>query len=253
MRITFTGFEHPIDVSPSHACVLQIANEALFARVAESLLSGRGAQAIEPYTLWGDNGEELRPSAAFITITNPFELPWKHKSLMGALYSQVEGMLLIDEDLRFQLQELGAELCSCVSKMGLQFNADYGFEVEWGLSQHLKAFGYGIDFSESTSLLDNLIQFIDMSADMAIEEVLVFVNIKTFLTISELNDLYNRVFLRGIRVLLLENHESRAYHELERKTVVDQHFIEYEVKPWSECPSSSQRRICPNGFGAVTF
>lgn len=253
MRISFVGFDHSIDVTSSHVRVLQIANEALFARVVESLLSGRGAQAIEPYTLWGDDGEEVRPSSAFITIANPFELPWKHRSLMGALYSRIEEMLLLDEDRRLQLQELNAELCSCVCKMGFQFNADYGFKVEWGLSQYLKAFGYGIDSSESMSLLDNLIQFVDMSADMAIEEVLVFVNLKTFLTVSELNDLYSRVFLRGIRVLLLENHESRTYHEIERKTVVDQHFIEYESIPWSGCPSPSQRRICPNGFGAVTF
>lgn len=253
MRISFVGFEHPIDMTSSCVHVLQIANEALFARVVESLLSGRGARAIEPYTLWGDDGEELQPSVALITIANPFELPWRHKSLMGMLNSRIEDMLLIDEDMRFQLQELNAELCSCVNKMGFQLNADYGFKVEWRLSQYLKAFSYGIDLAGSTSLLDSLIQFIDMSADMAIKEALVFVNLKTFLTINELDDLYDRVFLRGIRILLLENHESRVHHAIERKMVVDQHFIEYEVKPWSEYPSPSQRRICPNGFGAVTF
>ena len=76
MMISFTGFEHPIDMRDSYVLALHIANQSLFARVVSALLSGQGEQASEPYTLWGDDGKELCASNVLLPIANPFDLPW---------------------------------------------------------------------------------------------------------------------------------------------------------------------------------
>ena len=253
MMISFSGFEHSIDMSDSRVLALHIANQTLFARVVVALLSGQGEQASEPYTLWGDDGQQLRASNVFLPIANPFDLPWRHKRLLGALYSRFEEALLTDEDLRLRMQELHLGMRSCVNQIGFQFNAEYDFGVEWELRHYLKAFDYGVGSREASSLLDNLIQFVDLAADVACDMVLLFVNLKTFFGENDLLELYGRMIFHGIRAILIENQNAPFYNDFERKVIVDQHFIEYEATNWSESAPLPQKRICFNGFGAVTF
>ncbi len=253
MRITFSGFDTPVDLADRGVTILQIKNEALFARVCESLLSMKGEKALEPYSVWDADGCEIASSNAFITITNPFSLPWKHKSLMGELYSRLEKEFLFDEDLRQEIQELASKLESSIHSLEFQLNANYAFGVEWNLSNYLKTFSYGIEVSDSASLLDKLIDFVDFGADMVIDKVIIFMNLKTFLTKNDLLKFQERVFFHGIQVLLLESYDSPFYRDCERKYTVDQDFVEYVFTGESECLSSPQGRICSNGFGAVTF
>lgn len=253
MKLSFAGLDHSIAFNAKHVVVVQISSKALFARICQSLLSGKGESAVEPYSIWDDEGQEVTSSKAFIPIINPFDLPWKHKSLMGMIPKQIEGILLQDENQRTELQALGSELESAIARIGFQLNADYAFKIEWMLGNHLKAFGFDIDVPEGASLLDNLIQLIDLAADANINETLLFVNLKTFLLKTELIELYSRLNFREIKAILLENQEAEASGEFEQKVVIDRDFIEYQVVGRLEDPSLSQGRICSNGFGAVTF
>ena len=253
MRISFTGLDTPIDLAEKGITILQIMNESLYARVCASLLSTKGEEAIEPYSVWDDDGCEVNPIYAFIIAPNPFDLPWKHRSLIGRLYSRLEDELICDEEARYEMQELGLALEASVHKLGLQFNADYKFGVEWSLSSYLKAFSYGIDISETAMLLDNLISFIDLGADMAIDKALVFMNLKTFLTKSDMTKVQERLFFHGMKALLLEGSCTRLDDDCEQKYIVDRDFVEYVFTEKSGCSSSTQGRIYSNGFGAVTF
>lgn len=253
MVISFSGFDHPIACSDIGVSVIQISNKALFTRVCQSLISGRGEEAVEPYSIWGEDGVEIAPSRALLPVVDVFDLPWKHKSLSGGLCKQFERHLLIDEDDRRLLQQLNEQLESAVAQIGFQYHGEYSFGIEWSLQRYLNAFGFGVELSPSASLFDNLMHFIELVADVGLNETLLFVNLKTFFTENELVELYKKLLFYGIGSLLLENRDAVVQYEFERKTVIDQHFLQYEVACQSESPSSSQGRICSNGFGAVTF
>ena len=253
MKVCFSGFDNPICINEGRITTLQITNQRLFARICYSLLSGKGENALEPYTLWNDNDEALSPQTTFIPIVDPFDLPIKHRSLGGKIPSKLYCEMLRDEDMRLDLQNHHAKIGSAINTLSMQFNANYAFALEWDLARYLKAFDFKLDISDDASLLDNLINFIDLGADMAIDEVLLFINLKTFLTKKELQQFIERAFFREIKVLLLENQHAIIYDDLESKTTVDQHFIEYSSIYQSDCSPSSQGRICFNGFGAVTF
>lgn len=251
MKVCFSGFDHPVHVSSDAVSVMQVANEALYARVCQALFSGKGEAALEPYSVWDDAGEEVNPGRAFIVVSNPFDLPWRHRSMLGALPARLEAIVLEDEDLRADLHHLSAELAGAVARIGFQFHGDYGFALEWGLQDHLKAFRFGVDIPEGSSLFDNLIRFVDVAADTGVNEALLFVNLKTFLTENEQKELFQHVVFHRIKMLLLENHDAIIYSEHERKMVVDRDFIEYAVTGWPVSPSLSQEGSCSNGFGAV--
>lgn len=253
MRITFAGMDAPVEVRERGATILRVLNQRLYARVCESLVSQKGEGAVEPYSVWDDDGCEVGPANALLVVVNPFDLPWKHRSMVGGLYSSLEAGLLEDEDMRRELQGFRVALESSVRKLGFQLNADYGFAVEWSLGSYLKAFSYEVDLTGASTLLDKLICFADFVADVMVGKVLVFVNLGTFLTENDLLRLDDRLFFHGISALLLENRGFGLDAGNVREYVVDRDFVEYILTGRSECPSSSQGGFRSNGFGAVAF
>ena len=88
---------------------------------------------------------------------------------------------------------------------------------------------------------------------MMINEAILFINLRTFLSKNELELLNERIIFHGIKALMLENQHTEIYSEFESKIVVDQHFVEYRSTYQSGSSSSTQGGFCSNGFGAVTF
>lgn len=225
MKVSFSGFDTPLFIDDKKVTVFEVGNRVLFARVCQSLLSCRGRQSLEPYTIW-EGDEEVKASEAFLFIPNPFDLPWNDRLLMARVHLRLEKMLLEDDDLRSSLEAMGESLSSGLVSLGFQLSSDYAFGLEWDVRKYFKAFAFGIDFSEDDALLDNLIRFIDLASDASFSKVLVFINLKTFLSKKALEQLYERIVFANIRVLLLENAKDGIVDLLERKVIIDQHFLE---------------------------
>lgn len=253
MKLCFAGIETPIVICSQSVAVLQIENRALFSRICQSLLSYEGEDAIEPYAMWEEDGKPIAPKGAYMLIPTPLELPWKHKLLLGGLHLRLEEMMSEDYCVRDELERAGLKLSELVTQLGFQLNADYAFALEWNMRNYLKAFDFRVDIEEDARLFENLMQFFDHAADMRIDIALVFVGLKSFLQDEELAMLYERAFFLGIKLLLLENAGSEFALEGEEKVIIDQDFLECKAPARSERSSSTQGRICSNGFGAVTF
>lgn len=226
MRIVLTGLENPIDVAPGLATTLQVENEALFARVARSLVSLQGREALESFTLW-EGDVEVKPSAALLVVPDALNLPWDDRSLMGEVLKRIEREFLEDEDLRRAVEQMDVSLSEKLLQLGFGMNSDYGFGLEWDLKRYLKFRGFGVGLQPDESLLDNLLNFLSLALDAGCKKVITFVNLKTFLTKSEVKALFGHVFYSKMKVLLLENKLDEVVYDYERKMTVDLQFLEY--------------------------
>ncbi len=226
MKLVFAGLETPILLEPGESAVLQVENAALFARLVLSLKTGEELAAPEPYSFWDDD-VRARHRDALMLVDNPLDLPWDDKAFMGAIVKKVEREFLEDEDLRQEIEGAQLALLQKLQVFGMGFNAELGFGMDWDLKRYLKFLGFGVAFEEDKSLLDNLFNFLSFALDAGCKKTVAFVNLKTFLTESELRAFYEHVFFLKMRVLLLENKRDGAYYEHERKTVVDLHFLEH--------------------------
>lgn len=226
MKLVFSGLETPLELSAGDVAVLQIENSALFTRIVRSLKSGRGRQAMEPYSLWdGDN--EVSPSSRLMVITDPLNLPWDDRLLLPAITQRMEREFLEDEDLRLQIEAAERTIESRLNGLSLGFNADFSFGLEWDLKRYLKFLGFGAAAEEDKPHLDNLINFLSLALDAGCNKAIAFVNLKTFLTEKELQELYDHVFFLKLSLLLLENSVDPIQHRNEHKLTVDLHFLEH--------------------------
>ncbi len=225
MRLVFSGLERAIKIEYGFVSVLQIENSALFSRIVLSLMRGDDEDSSEPYTLW-DGDKEVFFKNQSIFISDPLNLPWDNKNLMGEVIKKMEQELLEDEVLRTEVESAERLLATSLIKLGMGLHSEYRFGLEWDFKRYLKMLCFGIDFQTDRPYLDNLISFISLVLDAGCDKILVFVNLKTFLTKNELERFYEYVFFSGIRVLMLENKMDCSYHKYEHKSTVDQYFLE---------------------------
>ena len=226
VKLVLSGLENSVEISPGIVTTLQVENGALFARVAQSLVSLEGRMAQEPFTLW-EGDVEVKPSSALLVVPNVFDLPWDDCALMGAVLKRIEREFLEDEDLRRAIEAMDSSLSEKLLGLGFGMNSDYGFGLEWDLKRYLKFRGFGVGRRVDESLLDNLLNFISLALDAGCKKAIVFVHVKTFLTNNEVKALFDHVFYSKMKVLLLENKRDGNAYDYERKMIVDLHFLEH--------------------------
>ncbi len=226
MKISFEGFERAIEMAPATPTVLEIENKTLFTRICQSLISGAGEDAREPYSVWDDQGKSLSPSTALLVVSDPLSLPWDSRALNKKTLDYFGRLANEDEDARREIDELANKLMGLLACLAHRTNGSYQFALEWSVERQLRAFGFAPDRFETLPYLDSLSSFLDFVADMAPDRGLVFVNLKRFLKRSDLEAAYERVFFHRLHALLLESVHEEVASPRERKIRIDQLFLE---------------------------
>ncbi len=226
MKICGMGLESPLEIYPGEPTILEIHNKVLFSRVCQSLTTCDISSAPESFSVWSEDEEELHINTAFIKIQTPLDLPWDDKALSVTLYRLVEQRLYEEFETREEIEQLAREINSHINEFSLQVEGNYGFTIEWDLRRYLKAFAFRPIVDSSASIFDNLILFLEICSDMKINQSLLFINLKLFLSENELKEFYNQVFFLGLRVLMLESIPDNRVFLRERKRCIDLHFLE---------------------------
>lgn len=226
MKLSFFGFENTLEILSGRVSVLQIESIPLFTRVCQSLLGSRQRDCLESFTLWDEKGKEISSKNAFLPIVNPFDLPWRDRGMLVALYGRMDSLIKENETVRREIEEAHQKFESLISRVGFELNSSYSFGLEWELSQALKAYSFGVDRSDSVTLLENLIRFIEFMNDICYRKILLLVNLEKFLTNSELLELESQLFFHDIAALLLIQGESSIEFKNSQKLSVNQEFLE---------------------------
>ena len=227
MKLILQGLVKPIILGGDCVTEYVIESRTLFSRVVQSLLSEEGQYAVEPYQFVDEENGQIKPKGACILVQTPFSLPWDDKCLFGEFYDRLIMELFDDEQLRIAIEESALELQRNVARAGFAFSADYGFTSAWDLRKYLKAFGYRIDFDPSAPLLDSLIMFLAMAADVHCKKPLVFLNLESFLSESDLVTFCEQAVFYGLTVLLLASSPSEVSCQSLRKQSIDLQFCEW--------------------------
>ena len=99
MKLSFSGFENVLEIVPGQISVLQIESIQLFTRVCQSIFGLGESEVLESFSLWSDDGKELSKKNSFLSIVDPFNLPWRDRGLISALYDQVEQYMKEDDEI----------------------------------------------------------------------------------------------------------------------------------------------------------
>lgn len=86
-----------------------------------------------------------------------------------------------------------------------------------------------LTIQSSSSLLNNLFLLIDIESIFHLNVFLVFVNLKSYLTVSELNEFYKYALYHQIPIILIDNCNYGISLDNEKKLIIDDNLNEFMI------------------------
>ena len=222
-KLIIEGFDDPILIAEGQTTSLGIFNKNLFSRVVSSLLKGTG-EGLENFAFYKDDSE-AKFLKETISIVNPFDLPFKNATLLKSLFQRMDEAVKYHDDILIKVNELQLLLNQVLLDSYSSAHCEYDFGVEFDVKKYLKAFGYSSYIDEASSLLENLISFLNFIADVAPQSLIFFVNLGSFLDEKGYVSFCEAVFSLKLTSFIVNSGEVLVAADNHKNYTVDQHFI----------------------------
>lgn len=150
-------------------------------------------------------------------IINPFSLDFNDRKVLSKLYTQMETYAV---DFFEEKESINSKMISLLDDIVLRSpyqNLTYNLELNWNDFFKL----YGICFENiSGSLLERITEYIKLLSNLLDIKLICLVNIKSYLTVDEIKELYKTAFYYKVYLLLLESVEQEKMEE-EKELIID--------------------------------
>lgn len=225
MILQFLRLGLEIELSGENASVLEVHSPTVYTRVCQSLISGDGERAVEPYCLWGNAEQKSNPKKSLLMLDSLPRLPYDNRTLLTKLASHAVKELELSPATLEAINSEGTGLLMKVEESLGRMTGEYEFTMDWSVEAFLKAFGFSLACLQGEPFIDTCIRFFGMCADTDLEMALVMIGGKRFFEPQELQQLYDTAVFLGIPLLLVERYHDSVVLDHERKTVIDQDFV----------------------------
>ena len=150
-------------------------------------------------------------------IANPFEIDFNNKKIATKLFEQLTAVASeCVEEYNFINGKIVGTLDDICSKIEYS-NVEYNLEYEWKSIFKL----YNVRIGENyNSLYEKIEEYVKVLADILHIKLLIFLNIKEYLTEEEINNLQKICFYKKIFLLLIESEERFALDN-EKTFIID--------------------------------
>lgn len=221
MRISSASIESKIELNDARPFVLCIENSHEYYKTVREFIAAFHGEPSE-YTFW-DGNEKINAEKAGELLVDIFSFELTDKKIVALLYKQLQ-QNFNEGDMLFKFQKVKAEsekflleLCSTVD-FALEYN-----EVE--LESLLKVFNVRPERNYQT-LLEKIICYLNIFAELKKVHCFVFVGLKTVLGDDDLHQLYRHCRLHKLSLLLIECGKIRPILSEERAVIITEDLCE---------------------------
>lgn len=178
-----------------------IESPALFQRYAYDLL--QQSKAEEGKFVLSDKDKEMSISKSMEIVLNPFDIDMNDKRILRKIYGDLSE-LAYDSESFILTQELLQKLQGYFYE--LEQKSGYPLEIdnEIDISAIFKAINVKVE-TESENLLEKLCEYIKIIAEVLRKKIFVFINLRSYLTDEQMEQLIEMANYNEINVLPIEN------------------------------------------------
>lgn len=225
MKININYIDNNIIISNDKVLSLEIENKSYFYRVVNDFNNITKDSSIKNINFYDDNGKELELSNKINVIIDYFNIDFNSKKILNMLYKSLKDE--IDEITNTQINTYYNKIKKIIFKKLINFNLLLSINEEYEIDTIFKLLKISIDCKDS--LLDNLLLLIDIENLLKINELIVLVNIKQYLSSDELAELYKYSLYNGVKVLLIDSQNYKMTIEREKKIIIDSNLDEFLI------------------------
>lgn len=222
MKIKVDFFDNEINLNNYEIFSIEIENKQYFYRLVRELYSISSGEVSEQVHFFCETKEILNPK---ITIYNDyFDIDLASKKYSSILYKKILNDIDCDDNNKIFKSYKNIYDCICHSLRCIDLPIN--IEKEYNLDTLLKWFKISIR-NTSNSILDLILLLIDISSVLVPNEILVFVNLKQYLTRIELTEVYKYSLYKSVIIFMVDNQTYGISLKNEKKMIIDDNLDEF--------------------------
>ena len=222
MNLIYTFLDNKIDLYNDYVNSIEILNNNYFYRLTNLVYKYSNNQETEEF-YFTENNEEIKLNKKIRIITNYYDFDFNNKKYINELIKNISNNT--DDNILLKLNnnynKLYKVLSSLINSVDLNFKVD--INDEFSINEILNNFNLSIPSKDN--LLDNLILLIDIEKQFNINKVLVFINLKDYLSREDIIEFEKYCIYNNMYVILFDNSKYKN-NSYEKKFIIDKDLSE---------------------------
>ncbi|RDU22252.1 type II-A CRISPR-associated protein Csn2 [Anaerosacchariphilus polymeriproducens] len=221
MKLVSSDFSFQLELEESKVNLLIIENPIIFSKIILELL--KQSEGNEGRFVLSQEGKVLKIEDNIFCIINPLELDFNQKNIITKLYSRLKEEI-INTELLLENNSIYADIFQYIQKVidTISYPLTYKADMEPNALFKL----LNVKFEEvQESLVERIIDYIKIMQQILGKKIVVLVNIKAYLSINELEQLYREAAYQKLNLIILESHLSSSLNN-EVRYIIDKDLCE---------------------------
>lgn len=228
MIIRVSNFQNDIIISDEYVRILEIEDKALFANIVQSINSLCCNQESKEYMVLLDEEKELDFAKNVYFIFDILNIDFNDRKILNKLYSNIKISLDSDSEIRNKIEVYFRDVFNLLDLTLVDFPFEFTYKTELEVEDLLKLYGIRL-YNEGQSFMEKILYLIDLISLLDLCKVLIFCNMKSFFTDSQIEEIYKHIIHNKLNVLLIEGIIKEKTLKYEKKIRIDLDFDDYEV------------------------
>ena len=172
-----------------------------------------------------DNDTEIKMEKEALMVIDLFNIDFNQKKIQSALYNKIEKIYKQEFERMSEFQTLFQKLQLNVLDVFNEFPFEFNYKDSIGIQEYLKLLGLKISNNKG-EIIDKIFSLIDAVEYLSVAKLLIFVNLKLYLSDDELNEIYKYAMYKKVNILLIETGEEKEPIKNEKILFVDSDYDE---------------------------
>ncbi len=204
-----------IELQENKVNVIVLERQDMFSQILEDfLISIENAE--ERFVLY-ESGKKLNVSKSVELIFSPLLVDLNTKRIQTYLYRELKSL---SDDTSIELREkVNSVIIDYLDNLSHNFFYPLSYNLNFDETALFKQYDIGIKY-ETESLLEKMIGYIQISADICHTKIFVLINAKAYFSLEELRELHKIAFYKKIHLIMIENRKYNCLSE-EKYYIID--------------------------------
>lgn len=218
MKLIYGERELVMEFRENQVQVAVVENQEYFSRLLENLY--RQSTGGEGKFIFSEGDKILSLEKQAEIIWNPFSIDMNNKKILGKLYHELQTISL--EESYDAIGNLNAEIIRYLDAISEKVAYPIRFGMDLNLMDLYKLYGVQLE-TDGSSTLEKLMDYIKIMSSLCGIHMMIFVNLKDYLSENQIKELYKTAFYYKMNLLLIEAHQRETLPD-ECTQLIDQEF-----------------------------
>lgn len=216
MKIQWNSLENEILFLDDFINVVEIENKHLFCAFIEEFRKVVNGEIEEGILTFYEEEEEVSYSHKIECYIDYFSLDFNSKKILNSFYQRISKNM---EESGVSLFPVLLDFSQRIKNYFLDFDFDVTYDTDLSIVDISKFLKVKVN-DEKKSVFERILLLLDLESEFRFNKILVFVNLKSFLTKEEVVKVYRYSKMKKVWILLLEGTLGGVTLEYEKKLII---------------------------------